>query len=238
MSESVMCVDRQVVAEVFGVRRGSGIKLSLTTSLYPAEMFADMISGLIGQKELDQSMFSFVDRDKAEEDDSQLQIIPYVVFLVDRKDPLVFKYQRTKLHGEQRLLGAVSVGVGGHINPIGGKHNVYTISLEREVSEELGEQGLLAYKADDSAAVPKYVICGQSSEVDAVHIGLVHVVRMPPVVGFDCEESMGNPGFTELSNLYQNMHTLESWSKLVVERLACDVIEDCLKTDDDSERLK
>lgn len=61
------------------------------------------------------STFNFVDRWMAEQDSTILQLIPYVVML--SPDKKIFSYQR-RGGGEQRLEGKMSIGIGGHINPV------------------------------------------------------------------------------------------------------------------------
>ena len=57
----------------------------------------------------------FMDRGTAEEDPSHKQLIPYCVFRCGDK---ILHYTRGKAGGESRLHAKISVGVGGHINPI------------------------------------------------------------------------------------------------------------------------
>ena len=78
----------------------------------------------------------FIDRPAAEEDPSYKQIIPYVV--LTQKD-LVFATRRLNKGGESRLHGKVSIGIGGHINPVDEKdrRSVLMHGLERELDEEV-----------------------------------------------------------------------------------------------------
>ena len=63
---------------------------------------------------LDKKSNKFVERYRAEEDESLKQIIPYVLFV---SGDSVFSYVRGKAAGEKRLVGNRSIGIGGHINP-------------------------------------------------------------------------------------------------------------------------
>ncbi len=61
----------------------------------------------------------FMDRGEAENDPTHKQLIPYCIFRV--KDPSgtrYLHYTRGKAGGESRLHAAVSIGIGGHINPV------------------------------------------------------------------------------------------------------------------------
>ncbi len=57
----------------------------------------------------------YVERERAERTPEWKQVIPYSVVLCDGK---VFLLRRTKGGGEARLFDKLSIGVGGHINPI------------------------------------------------------------------------------------------------------------------------
>ena len=58
---------------------------------------------------------SFLPRPEAEQDPGYRQIIPYVLLCRGEK---VFATRRLNKGGEARLHGKVSVGIGGHINPV------------------------------------------------------------------------------------------------------------------------
>ena len=57
----------------------------------------------------------FIPRPDAENDPGYKQIIPYVVL---RRGDKIFMTRRLKKGGEARLHGLMSIGVGGHINPV------------------------------------------------------------------------------------------------------------------------
>ena len=77
----------------------------------------------------------FVERRYTETDSSFKQIIPYC--LVTCGDS-VFLLRRTKKGGEARLHGRLSVGVGGHINPVDEEvGDVVEAGAERELDEEI-----------------------------------------------------------------------------------------------------
>jgi predicted NUDIX family phosphoesterase len=57
----------------------------------------------------------FADRPAAESDPSRKQIIPYAVVL---RGDQVFAAERLTGGGESRLHGKLSIGIGGHVNPI------------------------------------------------------------------------------------------------------------------------
>ena len=57
----------------------------------------------------------FMRRGDIEEDESWLQIIPYM-YIYDQERDKVFVYSRSVKGGEARLHGKASIGIGGHIN--------------------------------------------------------------------------------------------------------------------------
>ena len=74
----------------------------------------------------------FLTRGQCEHDPRWLQIIPYIV-AVHQYEPnrwKVLSYYRSKEGGENRLHGKMSVGIGGHINPM----DIPTVARERILS--------------------------------------------------------------------------------------------------------
>ncbi len=67
----------------------------------------DLLTGI-------RSGYRFRPRREVEEDASELQIIPYLVF---RHDERYFLTRRLRRSSERRLRHLYSLGVGGHINP-------------------------------------------------------------------------------------------------------------------------
>ena len=77
----------------------------------------------------------FMDREKAEYDNTVKQIIPYVIL---RREGRYFLLRRLKKQTEARLHDKLSLGVGGHINP--GENaagDVLEAGLLRELHEEV-----------------------------------------------------------------------------------------------------
>ncbi|MFT7462612.1 MAG: putative NUDIX family phosphoesterase, partial [Pseudohongiellaceae bacterium] len=111
----------------------------------------------------------FVERPWAEQDSSFKQIIPYVV-MVHGDDVLLL--QRKKAGGESRLHGKLSIGVGGHINPIDGDEGLSVLEegCRRELTEELNIETPYTLEA-------KGAINDESGDVGSVHFGLVYVAR-------------------------------------------------------------
>ena len=107
----------------------------------------------------------FRPRPEMEEDPSYRQIIPYVVLTRGEE---VFVLRRLKKGGEKRLHGLLSIGVGGHINPVdeAGRGEALMRGLRREVEEEVEVERELSL-------VPVGVINEETNEVGSVHLGFM-----------------------------------------------------------------
>ncbi|MFP6873615.1 MAG: hypothetical protein VCA55_08895 [Verrucomicrobiales bacterium] len=156
----------------------------------------------------------FLPREKAEDDPSHKQIIPYAIF---RHRDRILRYIRGKKSGEQRLISKASIGIGGHINQHDAaeaslQRSTYMTGVEREISEELVIAGnytqqVVALINDDSNAV------GQ------VHLGVIHL--------FDLETDTISPGeaniqdlvFLSRDELLKERERLETWSQICIDNL-------------------
>src|SRR5260221_6207164 len=107
-------------------------------------------------------------RSEAELDKRFKQLIPYVLLFWNGK---VLRYQRGKRGQESRLHGLYSLGIGGHISEE--DHGLfvtdrgYQDGMRRELVEELA--------IDDVKETAVAVINDDSTEVGAVHFGVVHI---------------------------------------------------------------
>jgi predicted NUDIX family phosphoesterase len=164
---------------------------------------------------LDPSAHFFMDRAQAEEDPSHKQLIPYCVF---RCGGRILHYTRGKSGGESRLHAKLSVGVGGHVNPVdmdGGKTGpeAYHAAVAREIEEELAlpdhpPHRIIGLINDDSNAV------GQ------VHLGIVHVVDLPSEDVLSREDALTDLGFSDLRDLHGALfERLETWSQFCIRHL-------------------
>jgi predicted NUDIX family phosphoesterase len=165
---------------------------------------------------LDPSNHFFMDRAAAEEDPSHKQLIPYCIFRCGDK---ILHYTRGKAGGESRLHAKISVGVGGHVNPVdtdGGKTGsaAYHAAVTREIEEELDlpeehEHHIIALLNDESNAV------GQ------VHLGIVHLVDLKSDAVASREDALLDLGFSPLSKLDSSLFDrLETWSQFCVRHLS------------------
>ena len=155
----------------------------------------------------------FVERRHAERDPMLKQVIPYALFERDGGD--LFLMRRLGKGGEARLHGKLSVGVGGHINPVDGAEDPLQAGLEREVEEEVAVEGRWE-------AAPVGILNDDATAVGAVHFGLVYRVRTAGEVRVretDALEGSFTPRAEVLSLLASERARFETWSALLLDRL-------------------
>lgn len=173
------------------------------------------MNGVI-QRLLDADSHFFIGREAAEEDPSHKQLIPYCVF---RCGDRILHYTRGKAGGESRLHAKISVGVGGHINPVdmdGGKTgaDTYHAAVTREIEEELQlpadhEHRIIALLNDDS------------NPVGQVHLGIVHLVELSSENVSSREDALLDLSFTAITDLNGPLfERLETWSQFCIRHLA------------------
>lgn len=167
------------------------------------------------QRLLDPQNHFFMDRAAAEDDPSHKQLIPYCIF---RCGESILHYTRGKAGGESRLHAKISVGVGGHINPIdtgGGRTGpaAYHAAVAREIEEELeiaspSTQRIIALLNDDS------------NPVGQVHLGIVHLIDLQAAAVTSREDALLDLGFTPLAELNGGLYErLETWSQICIRHL-------------------
>lgn len=165
---------------------------------------------------LDPRHHVFMDRAAAEEDPSFKQLIPYCIF---RCGDRILHYTRGKSGGESRLHAKISVGVGGHINPIDADDGrvgaaAYHAAVARELEEELILTGdpphrIIALLNDDS------------NPVGQVHLGVVHLIDLPDEHVAAREDALTDLAFSPLTDLNGPMfERLETWSQFCIRHLA------------------
>lgn len=176
-----------------------------------AEGVDDMVSELLSE-----GVHFFMDRAAAEDDPSHKQLIPYCVFKCGDR---VLHYTRGKAGGENRLHAKISVGVGGHINPVDmgeGRKGAaaYYAAVQREIDEELEiasdyEMRIIGLLNDDS------------NPVGQVHLGVVHLVELENEEVTSREDALADLAWASLDELNGALHErLETWSQLCVKHLA------------------
>jgi len=156
----------------------------------------------------------FLPRAQAEKDPGHKQIIPYVLLACDQK---VLFYIRGKRAGEQRLVAKGSIGIGGHMNESDESlfaldEAAYRAGVEREVAEEIAiktkfEDRIVALLNDDS------------TEVGQVHLGVVHVFKLPEPNVEKREAMITSLTFLDKNELLARRDSLETWSQICLDSL-------------------
>ena len=196
--EQVLVVSRALLDEIgsFQGLRTDGLDVAIGRLLDPANHF-------------------FMDRAAAEEDPGHKQLIPYCIF---RCGDRILHYTRGKSGGESRLHAKISVGVGGHVNPIDtgdGRTGpeAYHAAVTREIEEELNlpeehEHRIIALLNDDS------------NPVGQVHLGIVHLVDLKSDAVTSREDALADLGFSSLAVLNGiSFERLETWSQFCIRHL-------------------
>lgn len=198
--------------------------------VYPVESFDDSVtSDNVIERLTTLPGGQFMPRSRAETDLDYVQVIPYI--LVYQRGYTLFK--RSSKSGESRLSGCVTLGVGGHINrgdaicPETGLLDVsfrsaYYRGASRELREELGASVANFAEYDDwrwHRCVG--LIRLRDTPVNSVHVGLVHVLRLPDDLPIVCDDSLSLYPLSlhrqrlacgEVSGL-----NLESWSRYLLD---------------------
>jgi predicted NUDIX family phosphoesterase len=158
----------------------------------------------------------FEPRALAERTPAWKQPIPYCA--VRRGPDQLFCVERLPTHGETRLHGRLSIGIGGHVEPVDGSPDGI---LARATLRELHEELVVPMRP-----APRLVglLNDDSDEVGSVHVGLVHLVELPATTPDDAvrvrEISKLRGGFRGLAgpeSLWHDSARLESWSALLLD---------------------
>jgi predicted NUDIX family phosphoesterase len=177
-------------------------------------------------------------RGDIEEDESVLQIIPYVYLW--NTSGCLFAYERTPKGGETRLRGKVSIGVGGHINPFdvddlpGYRHRMIRRAALRELNEELkllpGRSGIYDFTEErlpESTPVPGLVNMSvqgmmllDRTAVDRVHLGVVYSLWLPRDVRFEARDGEVKALGWLTPKTIRNYNHLENWSQVLLPRIS------------------
>ena len=191
VEERVLCFRRELFEEL-GVFQG----LSLQVDKYLPVVTAP-------------ARLLYLNRSDAEHDKAYKQLIPYVLLFCKGK---VLRYRRGKGGQENRLHGLYSVGIGGHISEEDhGLFPSYQVGMRRELREEI------AVSAVQEAAVA--VINDDSTEVGAVHFGVVHVAQVPNENIAGRRSGIVGPEFIPIQEAIKDPSRYESWSRFCLEHL-------------------
>jgi predicted NUDIX family phosphoesterase len=152
---------------------------------------------------------TWLDRDRAEQDPSHKQLIPYVV-VRDRSGPAerVFLMERTDAGGDPRLHRRATIGVGGHLNPVDDGTDPLAAGLRREWREEL-EAG---WEPEFS---PIGLLNDDRNPVGSVHLGVVFEVEAAGRELDVRERDKLSGRMVAVAELAGAWERMETWSQLV-----------------------
>jgi predicted NUDIX family phosphoesterase len=197
--EQVLVVKRALLDEIgaFHGLRTDGVEEAIARLLDPANHF-------------------FMDRAAAEDDPSHKQLIPYCIF---RCGDQILHYTRGKAGGESRLHAKLSVGVGGHINPIDtGNGRTGPAAYHAAVARELDEEVTLATPSTQRIIA---LLNDESNPVGQVHLGLVHLIDLETPAVTSREDALTDLAFAPLAELNGALfERLETWSQHCIRHLA------------------
>ena len=171
---------------------------------------------------LDPNQTRWLPREKAEEDPSFKQLIPYC--LLAWSDPAgatqYFSYTRGGGQGEARLRTKRSIGVGGHIASTDGEHGdnaSYEAGMLRELEEEVAISG-------DFTSRCVGLINDDATPVGSVHLGIVHVfdLQSPQVVSREAD--LLECGFQSSQDLVADRKQFETWSQIALEAIEAGIL--------------
>jgi predicted NUDIX family phosphoesterase len=151
----------------------------------------------------------FLNREYAETDFTSRQIIPYAILSYEDE---IFVLKRTTKQSEVRLHNKLSIGIGGHINPIDNANSKDVIleCLQREIKEEI-------------TIVDNYntsfigVIMDNTTEVSKVHIGIAFELKLSSrdVKVFETDKMEGE--WLNKDEILKSREYLETWSQIVFD---------------------
>ena len=156
----------------------------------------------------------FKPRADVETDADWQQLCSYLVVRCGRE---VMAYQRPAKGGDVRLHGAVSVGIGGHVNstdarPDSDTSQIILNGIMRELDEETQ---ISAVASPPDLKGPVWLIHDPTNDVGRVHTGVVAVLDVEhPLEEFSvtgCVCSWSTP-----QQLFRHPQ-LESWSRIVLQ---------------------
>lgn len=155
----------------------------------------------------------FVERARAERTPAWKQIIPYCVVTSEGR---VLLMRRRAKGGEARLHDKLTIGVGGHINPIDvdDAAELVLVAARREISEEIELSAPFDLRLVGT-------INDDSNPVGAVHLGLVFAVNTSGPVSIREQDVLEGDlvDADELRTKLARGENYESWSAMLVAAL-------------------
>jgi len=157
---------KKVVENILVVPRSALFSRSL---LAPEPGVTVLWDGLAGELEdVVATAGLFLPRPEMEEDPTYKQIIPYIVFVHERR---IFVMQRSSKAGEQRLAEKYTIGIGGHVRQTDMAAGGLAEWGRREFEEEV------AYKGKACELKLFGLVNDDTNAVGRVHVGAIFVIQ-------------------------------------------------------------
>ena len=171
---------------------------------------------------LDPNQTLWMPREKAEEDPSFKQLIPYclLAWLDPNGVTQFFSYTRGGGQGEARLRAKRSIGVGGHIASTDGEHGdnaSYEAGMLRELKEEVAISG-------DFTSRCVGLINDDATPVGSVHLGIVHILELQVPEVESRETDLLECGFQSSEKLLAERKQFETWSQIALDAVEAGVL--------------
>ncbi|SHP98251.1 Predicted phosphoesterase (MutT family) [Mycobacteroides abscessus subsp. abscessus] len=154
----------------------------------------------------------FINRDSAEVNEFYKQIIPYAFITNDNYCYILKRLSKQK---EKRLHNKLSLGVGGHINPI---HHPVDSIIEEGLLRELNEELIVTNEQIQKIKLVG-IINDDNTEVGKLHLGIVYHIQVnnKDIEINEIDKMEGQwVHKSELGKYYNNM---ESWSQIILNEL-------------------
>lgn len=156
-------------------------------------------------------------RAELENDHDFRQVIPVAVFTHDGR---IWAYRRTTTSGESRLVGKVTVAVGGHwdVDDIVSRDSIIdvqqsmVVALDREIVEEVKISSAVT-----GVFQLKRCICSDETEVDSVHIAVINMISLDGELIEPLEDKLESLGFMTPEELMSGDYDLDTWGRLIAE---------------------
>lgn len=146
------------------------------------------------------------------------QPIPYIVIA---KGDKLYVTERLAGAGEARLRGKLSMGIGGHMNPIEGLTDFAELLTENTL-RELDEELTVKDSGESVDIIMGGLINDDSDDVGQVHIGLLGNIKLKENQDVEVKEVEQLKGaWYTLDELLvpETFERLESWGKIVVKAI-------------------
>jgi len=149
-------------------------------------------------------------RDFVENDTSYKQIVVYGII---RYENNILTYIRNS--GDKRLLKQLSIGFGGHINPIDNKKRFIKSILHNALKRELKEE--IHLKPSDYNTKYLGLIDTNDTKVDKVHLGIAYLINLKFPDRLKPSKEVDNFVWRPLEEVYDL--PLETWSNIALNYL-------------------